>query len=153
MERIVLFDGVCNFCNGAVNWIIGHDPHGAFRFAPLQSEIGERLTRQYAVPENIDSIVLIEDGRAFTHSSAGLRIARGLGGIWKAGYAGILIPRPIRDALYRWFASNRYRWFGKQDACMIPTPEVRSRFLSEPTGIVAVKEAAGALIYLTRPGE
>ena len=129
MDRIVLFDGVCNFCNGAVNWIIAHDPEGRFKFAPLQSEYGEQVKAKFRIGDDVDSIILIEDGRAFLHSSAALRVARGLGGIWSLGYVGIIIPRPVRDWFYRWFARNRYRWFGKQDKCMMPTPEVRSRFV------------------------
>jgi predicted DCC family thiol-disulfide oxidoreductase YuxK len=129
MDLIVLFDGVCNFCNGAVNWTIDHDPQGKFKFAPLQSEFGEQMRRKYGISENVDSIILIDAGRAYTHSSAALRVAKHLGGIWSLGYLGIIVPRPIRDWFYRWFASNRYRWFGKQDACMIPTREVRQRFV------------------------
>ena len=129
MDRLVLFDGVCNFCNGAVNWIIAHDPKAKFKFAPLQSEFGEQMQRKYGIGNNIDSIILIVDGHAYMHSSAALRIAKTLGGIWSLGYIGIVVPRPIRDWFYKWFARNRYRWFGKQDACMIPTAEVRSRFV------------------------
>jgi len=129
MDRLVLFDGVCNFCNGAVNWIIAHDPKAKFKFAPLQSEFGEQMRRQFGISDDIDSIILIENGRAYTHSSAALRILKALGGIWPLGYIGIVVPRPIRDWFYKWFARNRYRWFGKQDACMIPTAEVRSRFV------------------------
>ena len=129
MDRIILFDGVCNFCNGAVNWIIAHDKDAKFKFAPLQSEFGEEKRRQFGIGDDVDSIILIDDGRAYTHSSAALRVAKTLGGIWSLGYAGIIVLRPIRDAFYRWFARNRYRWFGKQDACMIPTPDVRARFI------------------------
>jgi len=129
MERVVLFDGVCNFCNDAVNWIIAHDPKAKFKFAPLQSEFGEQMRRQFGISDDVDSIILIENGRAYTHSSAALRILKALGGIWSLGYIGIVVPRPIRDWFYKWFARNRYRWFGKQDACMIPTAEVRSRFV------------------------
>lgn len=129
MERIVLFDGVCNFCNGTVNFIIRHDPASHFRFAALQSEAGERLRREYDIAEEIDSVILIEDGCAFTHSDAALRIARGLGGIWGLGYIFVFVPRIIRDGMYKLFASNRYRLFGRRDECMMPTPEVRERFL------------------------
>lgn len=130
MSDVVLFDGVCNFCNGAVNWIIAHDPEAKFKFAPLQSEFGQAVRQEFEIAEDVDSIILIEDRHAYTHSSAALRVARTLGGIWSLGYAGIVIPRPIRDWFYKWFARNRYRWFGKQDACMIPTPSVRERFVS-----------------------
>ena len=129
MGPIVLFDGVCNFCNGAVNWIIAHDPEAKFKFAPLQSEFGEQAKAKFGIGDDVDSIILIEDGRAYLHSSAALRVARALGGIWSLGYAGVIIPPPIRDWFYKWFARNRYRWFGKQDACMIPTPDVKARFV------------------------
>ena len=130
MDRIVLFDGICNFCNGAVNWIIARDTQAKFKFAPLQSEFGEQMRSKFGIGEDVDSIILIEDDRAYLHSSAALRVARGLGGVWSLGYAAVIIPKPIRDWFYRWFARNRYRWFGKQDSCMIPTPDVRARFIS-----------------------
>ncbi len=129
MERIVLFDGVCNFCNGAVNFIIRNDPEKRFRFAPLQSEIGQKLRAKFDIGEEVDSIILVEDDEAFMHSSAALRVARGLGGIWSLGYAFIIVPAFIRDWFYKLFAKYRYKLFGKKDVCMIPTPEVRERFL------------------------
>ena len=129
MERLVLFDGVCNFCNGAVNFIIRHDDEKKFKFAPLQSEIGGQMRAKYGIGDDIDSIILIENDKAYTHSTAGLRVAKGLGGIWSFGYALIIVPAFIRDWAYRLFAKNRYRLFGRQDACMLPTPDVRERFL------------------------
>lgn len=128
MNPIILFDGVCNFCNGSVNFIIGLDRQSVFRFAPLQSAHGRRYVEEFGL-QDIDSIILVEDGRAYTHSTAALRIARRLGGAWRLLYAGIAIPRFLRDPLYKLFAANRYRLFGKKDECMIPTPSVRSRFL------------------------
>jgi predicted DCC family thiol-disulfide oxidoreductase YuxK len=130
MGSIVLFDGVCNFCNGAVNFIIRHDPGGRFKFAPLQSTIGEEMRLEFGVGKDVDSIVLIEDREAFTHSDAALRILRGLGGIWSIGYAFMIIPKPIRDRFYRLFARYRYSLFGKREVCMVPTPDVKSRFLA-----------------------
>ncbi len=130
MGAIVLFDGVCNFCNGSVNFIIAHDKAGYFKFSPLQSEIGEELTAKYGVDkEDTDSVVVIEDEKAYTHSSGALRIAGKLDGIWSWIYALKIVPRPIRDFFYRTFAKYRYRLFGRQDACMMPTPEIRERFL------------------------
>lgn len=129
MERIILFDGVCNFCNGAVNFIIRNDPEKRFRFAPLQSERGRELRAKFEIGDDVDSIILVEDGQAFMHSSAALRVARGLGGIWSLGYAFIIVPAFIRDWFYKLFAKYRYKLFGKKDVCMIPTPEVRERFL------------------------
>lgn len=130
MGAIILFDGVCNFCNGAVNFVIAHDKAGYFKFAPLQSEIGEELIAKHHIDTTeTDSVVLIENEKAYIHSTAALRIARRLDGIWSWTYFFILIPRPLRDLAYKLFAKYRYRLFGKQDACMMPTPEVRARFL------------------------
>ena len=131
MSSIVLFDGVCNFCNGAVNFIINHDRANRFMFAPLQSAAGKELKQKYEIGDEIDSIILIENEQAFTHSTAGLRIAKELGGIWSLGYAFIIVPVFIRDYCYKLFAKNRYRLFGRQDACMLPTPDVRARFLTD----------------------
>jgi predicted DCC family thiol-disulfide oxidoreductase YuxK len=129
MSSIVLFDGVCNFCSDAVNFIIDRDPGNRFKFEPLQSEIGHELRAKYNIDESIDSIVLIEDDEAFTRSTAALRIAKGLSGAWSGAYMFMIIPRPLRDLYYELFAKYRYRLFGKKEACMIPTPEVRARFL------------------------
>lgn len=132
MSSIVLFDGVCNFCNGAVNFIIRHDAAKKFSFAPLQSEIGQEMKAKYDIGDDIDSVVLIENDRAYMHSTAGLRIAKGLGGVWSLGYVFVIVPAFIRDWCYKLFAKYRYRLFGRQDACMLPTPDIRERFLSEP---------------------
>lgn len=129
MERIVLFDGVCNFCNGSVNFIIRNDPYKNFKFAALQSEFGIEQREKFGIGDDVDSVVLIEDGKAFMHSTAALKIARALGGIWSLAYIFIIVPDFIRDAAYKLFAENRYKLFGRQDACMLPTPEVRERFL------------------------
>jgi predicted DCC family thiol-disulfide oxidoreductase YuxK len=127
---VVLFDGVCNLCNGSVQFIVRHDPAGRFRFASLQSEAGRALLRRHGMDtEELSSVVLVEGGRAYSRSDAALRIAGGLGGAWKAAGALRAVPRPLRDLVYEWVARNRYRWFGKQEACMIPTPELRARFL------------------------
>jgi predicted DCC family thiol-disulfide oxidoreductase YuxK len=129
MNSVVLFDGVCNFCNSAVNFIIRHDTAGRFKFAPLGSDIGQEYRAKYDIGDDVDSIVLIEDDRAFMHSTAALRVAKGLGGIWSLGYALIIVPAVIRDFAYKTFAKYRYRLFGKKEVCMIPTPEMRERFL------------------------
>lgn len=125
---VVLFDGVCNFCDSSVNFIIEHDKKGVFKFAPLQTEIGKNYIDKFGLNE-IDSVILVEDEKVYTHSTAALRIAKRLDGIWSWAYAFIIVPRPIRDFFYKLFAANRYRLFGKKDACMLPTPEVRARFL------------------------
>lgn len=131
MSAIILFDGVCNFCNGSVNFIIERDPEGYFKFAPLQSEIGERLLAENGVNKaETDSVILIENGKVYTYSTAALRIARRLTGAWKLFYGFIIVPKFIRDFFYKLFAKNRYKMFGKQDACMLPTPEIRARFLA-----------------------
>lgn len=125
---VVLFDGVCNLCNAAVRFIIRRDPGGRLRFAALQSEAAAVLLAAQAEPLP-DSIVLVEGGRVFTRSAAALRIARRLRFPWPLLYALIVVPRPLRDAVYGWIARNRYRWFGRSDQCMVPTPELRARFL------------------------
>ena len=130
MSSIVLFDGVCNFCNGAVNFIINRDHANRFKFAPLQSELGLELRAKYRIDDKVDSIILVEDDRAFMHSTAGLRIAKKLGGIYSLAYILIIIPAFIRDFVYKTFAKYRYRLFGRKDVCMMPTPAVRERFLS-----------------------
>lgn len=129
MSPILLFDGVCNFCNDSVNFIIRHDRDGKFKFAPLQSDFGVEMRAKYGVANNVDSVVLIEDDQTFTHSTAALRIAKNLGGIYSLAYIFIIVPAFIRDFFYKAFARNRYRLFGKKDMCMVPTPEVRERFL------------------------
>jgi predicted DCC family thiol-disulfide oxidoreductase YuxK len=131
MAATILFDGVCNFCNGAVNFVIERDKAGHFKFAPLQSTIGEKMRDEYEIDKlKTDSIVLIDGGRAFTHSTAALRIARRLDGIWPVFYVFMIIPKPLRDLAYKLFAKYRYRLFGKLETCMIPTPDVRARFLT-----------------------
>ena len=130
MDPIVLFDGVCNFCNGAVNFIIRNDRSGRIKFAPLQSEIGEQLRLEHSITPDTDSLVFVESGKAYTHSTGALKIAKALGGIWQLAYAFTILPEPVRDWFYKAFAKNRYKWFGKKDVCMMPTPEIRERFLS-----------------------
>jgi predicted DCC family thiol-disulfide oxidoreductase YuxK len=130
MGAIVLFDGVCNFCNASVNFVIERDRAGYFKFAPLQSEIGEKLIAKHGINTvDTDSVIVVENERTYTHSSGALRIAKQLDGIWSWAYAFIVVPKPIRDLCYKLFAKQRYRLFGRQDACMMPTPEIRARFL------------------------
>lgn len=128
---IILFDGVCNLCNGAVNFVIDRDTGGHFKFAALQSEAARALMTEHTLPPGaLDSIVLVEDGRVYQRSDAALRIARRLRGIWPLLYGFMIVPRFIRDRVYDVVAANRYRWFGKEDACRVPTPELRARFLA-----------------------
>lgn len=127
----MIFDGVCNFCDGAVNFIIAHDAKNYFKFAPLQSENGRKLAAEHGIDlQKIDSVILIEGGEAYTESTAALKVARHMDGIWSLAYAFIIVPKFIRDYFYKLFAKNRYRLFGKKDACMLPSPEVRAKFLS-----------------------
>lgn len=127
---VLLFDGVCNLCNASVNFIIDHDPQAYFRFAALQSEAGRALLEGYSLAGNyLDSLVLVEDGQVYTRSTAALRVARRLGGAWPLLAGLLVVPRPLRDVVYDWIARHRYRWFGRRDACRLPTPELRARFL------------------------
>ena len=130
MAAVVLFDGVCNLCNGTVDFILSRDPAGYFRFAPLQSYPARPLLAHCNLPPSfLDNIVLIEDDAGYVRSTAALRIARHLSWPWPLLYAAIAIPRPIRDVIYDWVARNRYRWFGKRESCRMPTPEQIGRFL------------------------
>ena len=126
---IVLFDGVCNYCNAMVNFAIRNDKKAVLKFAPLQSTIGKRLIEQYKIASNIDSVIVIENEKVYTHSAATLRIAKHLQGSARAFYAFKIIPPFIREPIYKWIAKNRYKWFGKKEECMAPTPSVKSRFL------------------------
>ena len=127
---VVLFDGVCNLCNRAINFAIDRDPGLVFRFASLQSSVGERLLARFEIdPNETDSIVLIEYGKAYVKSTAVLRIVRRLGKLWPVIYGLILVPRPLRDAAYMAIARRRYRWFGKRETCRLPKPQERARFL------------------------
>ncbi|KQC29042.1 thiol-disulfide oxidoreductase DCC family protein [Flagellimonas eckloniae] len=130
-KKIILFDGVCNLCNGAIQFIIKHDKKDMFRYAALQSEIGERLIAERSIDTTkVDSIILIEPGVAyFTKSDAALHIAMDFGGLWKALAIFTWIPATFRDTIYDLVARNRYKWFGKKDQCMIPTPELQAKFL------------------------
>lgn len=129
MTRIILFDGDCNFCDQSVQFIMKHDPKAMFRFASLQSDIGKGYLRRYNAPNDIDSVVLIEDNHCYFKSDAGLRICRNLTGLWKLCYFLLVVPRPVRDFCYDIIAKNRYKWFGKRENCMLPSAEDRKRFL------------------------
>jgi predicted DCC family thiol-disulfide oxidoreductase YuxK len=130
MPPIILFDGVCNFCNGMVNFIIRQDKKKVFRFAALQSETGQKLLEQYGLPkENFNSFFLVDNGKVYRSSTAGLRLYSRLPWYWKWTQVFWIVPRFLRDAVYNFIARNRYRWFGKKESCMVPTADVRSRFL------------------------
>ena len=125
---VVLFDGVCNLCNASVTFLIDRDPEATFRFAPLQSDVGRALVADCDL-EGEDSIVLVEDGRCYIRSDAALRIAGQMRAPWPLLRALRVVPRPLRDFIYRGIAARRYRWFGKEAACRLPTPDLKRRFL------------------------
>jgi predicted DCC family thiol-disulfide oxidoreductase YuxK len=130
MPGVVLFDGVCNFCNSTVGYIIAHDPAGYFRFAALQSEPARHILSECRLPSGfLENIVLVENGAYYTRSTAALRILRHLRGPVALLYVLVLVPPWIRDPAYDWFARHRYGWFGKRSECFMPSPEMRSRFL------------------------
>ncbi len=130
-KPVVLFDGVCNLCNGSVLFIIKRDPQSKLKFASLQSEFGaEQMKRFNLPPSALNSVLLIKGGNLFQKSNAALEIARMLDGMWPGMYAFKIVPLFIRDFIYDWIAKNRYRWFGKKEECMIPTPEMKARFVN-----------------------
>jgi predicted DCC family thiol-disulfide oxidoreductase YuxK len=127
---IVFFDGVCNLCNASVQWLIKRDQKHQFRFAPLQGETAKlhlKITDENAIPQ---SVILFENGKVYQKSTAALRLAVKLGFPWFLAGIFFIIPRFLRDWVYDYIARNRYRWFGKKDACMIPTPELKALFLN-----------------------
>ena len=127
---IVLFDGECNLCNASVQFIIDRDPRGVFRFASQQGRAGRALLARFGSADEVQrSVVLVEGDRLYTRSTAALRIAARLAGPWRLLYAFIVIPRPVRDAVYDWIARNRHRWSGRSPACRIPSAAARGRFL------------------------
>ena len=131
-DRVVIFDGVCNLCAHCVRFILRHEADHTLRFTPLQSPAGARLMRDWGFdPEDVKTFVLVADGKAYVRSDAAIRVSRHFDGPWKLLGAIRIIPRPIRDWVYGVVARNRYRWFGRFDACMVPTPEVQARFIQE----------------------
>ena len=130
-QQIILFDGVCNLCNSAVQFVIRHDPKKLFVFAALQSDTGKGLLSKHSLPQSeLKSFILIENDQVFTQSTAALRVAKKLNGILPALYIFMVIPSFIRNGVYNIIAQNRYKWFGKKDECMLPTPELKARFLN-----------------------
>ncbi len=126
---IVLFDGLCNLCNGSVQFIIRHDTKNKFVFASLQSEVAQKLLNEIHVKSSQESIILIKGLKHFEKSDAVLEIAKNLSGLWPMVYGFKIIPRFLRDILYNWIAKNRYTWFGKRDSCLIASPELSGKFL------------------------
>ena len=129
-KPILLFDGVCNFCDSSVNFIIDRNSQKNIKFASLQSESGQQLLNEFKLPtETFNSLVLVQDGTYYTKSTAALKVARMLDGAWQFLFLLVIIPQFIRDFFYDIIANNRYKWFGKKDQCRLPTKEVRDRFL------------------------
>ena len=130
-HSIILFDGVCNLCNGAVKFVIKRDNRNQFLFASLQSDEGKQILEEHNFPDNkMKSFFLVENGKVYDRSTAALRVARRLTGLWPLLYGFIIVPGFIRDGVYNWIAKNRYQWFGKKDECMMPTPELKAKFLN-----------------------
>ncbi len=132
-KQIILFDGVCNLCNNAVNFIIKHDKHDTFRYASLQSDIGKYYINKFNIDTQLlDSILLIKEDTVYYHkSSAALHIAKKLSGGYSLMTMFLIIPKPLRDFVYDYIAKNRYKWFGKKESCMLPSPKTKNLFLDQ----------------------
>ncbi|MBU2996371.1 DUF393 domain-containing protein [Cellulophaga baltica] len=130
-KKIIVFDGVCNLCNSSINKVIERDKNNTYVFASLQGEAGEKLTNERGIDTDlVDSIILIDPGVAYyTKSTAALKVIKSFGGIYSLFGIFEYVPESIRDAIYDYVAKNRYKWYGKKEACMIPTPELKEKFL------------------------
>jgi predicted DCC family thiol-disulfide oxidoreductase YuxK len=127
---VILFDGICTFCNYWVNFAIKHDPQKKLRFAAFQSTAGLQLLNDYQISiESINSVIFIDKGKVYTQSSAAFRVCNYLSGFWKVFYGLLILPKFIRDFFYNIIARNRYKWFGKKESCIVPTPDINDRFL------------------------
>lgn len=135
LSAIILYDGVCGFCDRSVQFVLRHDRSRRYRFAALQSRVGAELLKTHpTLPRSLDSLILIEGHRAYARTDAVLRIASGLGFPWKLAAALLILPAALRDPFYDAFAKRRYAWFGKLDSCPIPSPGTRERFLDRDEG-------------------
>lgn len=131
-NAVLLFDGVCNLCNASVQFIIKRDKKAFFKFAALQSDFGHQICEANQLNQkDIETVILLANGKVYTKSAAGLQIAKKLDGLWPLLYAFTIIPAFLRDPVYDLIARSRYKWFGKRDSCMIPDPELRSRFIQD----------------------
>ncbi len=129
-QPIILFDGICNFCNSTVNFVIKRNKKIIIRFAAMQTEAGQKLLKEYDLPaDDMQSFIFIEKGKAYTQSKGALKVCRYLSGLWPLCYGLIIVPGFIRDGIYNWIAKNRYKWFGVRQECMIPTTGIKERFL------------------------
>jgi predicted DCC family thiol-disulfide oxidoreductase YuxK len=128
---VIFFDGFCNLCNSSVQFVIERDPKNIFRFASLQSDYAqEKIVPFHISPEDLDSFILLENDKVYQRSTAALRVALKLTGLWPLLYVFIIVPPFIRNAVYNYIGKNRYKWFGKQESCWVPTPELKSKFYS-----------------------
>lgn len=133
-KSIIFFDGVCNLCNASIDFVIQRDKEDHFLVGALQEDLSRKILSSYDVREDyLDSLVVLEKGEIYYKSTAALKIARHLSGLWPAFYPLIFIPRFLRDPIYNWIGSNRYRWFGKKSTCRLPTPAEKAKFLSLET--------------------
>jgi predicted DCC family thiol-disulfide oxidoreductase YuxK len=130
---IMLVDGHCHLCNGITKFVIKRDKEAKFQFASLQSQIGQRLLAKGGLPlHDLNTFVFIRGGRYYTKSGAALRVLGQLNGLWPLLYPFIIVPAPIRNVVYSFIASNRYRWFGRSESCLLPNAALRERFIDEP---------------------
>ncbi len=129
MQDVIFFDGVCNLCNGSVQFVIERDKKKRYRFASLQSDYAMKILAPFGIDTKAkESFVLLEDGKVYQKSGAALRVAKNLSGFWPMLYGFLLVPSFIRNGVYNFVAKNRYKWFGKQESCWVPTAELKSRF-------------------------
>lgn len=132
MADIVIFDGVCNLCARSVQFILRHESEPRFQFSPLQSAASARILGTYGISAaDVDTFVLVSEGKVYTRSTAALRIAKHFKGAWQLLRIFWMVPRPLRDVLYNFVARNRYAWFGKSETCLVPTPELSARFIDD----------------------
>lgn len=131
-KKIILFDGVCNLCNSSINYVIDKDKKDSFRFVSLQSDLGQEIQRHIGYTDtNLDTIILYIPGEAYyIKSTAAIKVMNEFGGFWKSMNSFLILPESIRDLAYNFVAKNRYKWYGKQDSCRIPTPELKAKFLA-----------------------
>jgi predicted DCC family thiol-disulfide oxidoreductase YuxK len=131
-QTVLLFDGICNLCNGFVNFIIKRDQMGNIKFSSLQSSFGQKISELYQLPkEDFETLVFLDNDNYYLRSTAVLKLTQKLGGFWKLFYIFILIPAPIRDFVYKQVSKNRYKIFGKKETCMVPDKNLEARFINE----------------------
>ena len=127
---VIFFDGICNLCNRIVQFVIKKDKKKQFRFASLQGKAGQEILKKFnLLSDDFNSFIVLEGDKIYTRSTAALRMLKKMSGGWHLFYGFIIIPKFIRDAVYNWIARNRYKWYGKRNECMAPTPELKERFL------------------------